>query len=402
MNLQDQLYIIKNKIFEKRNIILMIILTIIFLIFFTCLTVIEFSIENKKEITTSESTRKYYVNITEDQIEDVSNIEHIAVLKSYKYNNGTSFKVDEFSKDNEEGIIYIKPLLINSSIEIISGKTIENNNELVCSNTFYPHEYEDKISKKLFLSSKDILNKTISITSHNEELNNEKINLTIVGTYKNKYLEEANTCYVNINTYDTLASKYNGAYETYDDYGNVTGTEYAEYTDYFIIIDSNDNINQVLSSLKQMNITYDQMSYINSSTLDLIYAIPLFIGIIVIILTIFILNNFIKKKNINRIHNIGILKSTGYTNENILKLNINENIIIILISCLLSLIIYLIALNNLKYTLLAEITYSNYILNIPYILIIITILLLILLVIIIVKSNFKKIFKLDIKELLEK
>ena len=85
-----------------------------------------------------------------------------------------------------------------------------------------------------------------------------------------------------------------------------------------------------------------------------------------------------------------------------MSLNINENIFVILISAFISLCIYFIVLNNLKYTLLAEITYNNYILNIPYILIFLSLILFIFIIIKIVKLKVKKIFNLSIQSLLEK
>ena len=83
MNFKDQLFIIKNRLFEKRNIILIVVLTIIFLILFSCLTIIEMSVENKNETLNSEVARTYYIYSDEnrkDLINSISNIEHVEFI----------------------------------------------------------------------------------------------------------------------------------------------------------------------------------------------------------------------------------------------------------------------------------------------------------------------------------
>ncbi len=402
MKYKDQFFIIKDRLFETKNIVLLIIMTIIFIIIYSCLTIIDVSIENKKEILNSEDSRTYIVYPKENQIELIKNLEHIEIMTSKKYKHSRSFETSSFDNNSEKGFIRIKALLKENDIKIKKGTKISSKYELVCSNTFYPYEYDKKIYKDLFLSSKEILKKTLEIVSQNEGLNNKKINLTIVGTYENKYMEEINTCYTSVETFDEISSKYSSFSESYDEYGNLIYSTPNEYEDYILIVDSKENINNVTNYLTQNKITFDKYLILNPETLDMLYAIPLFIGIIIIIITLSILNSFISKKLNNKIHNIGILKSIGYEDKAITYLNINENIIIILISSLISLIIYYLTLSNLKYSLLSEITYNNYIFKIPFISIAILILVFILIVIMIVKSKLNKILKLSIQELLER
>lgn len=416
MDLKDQLYIIRNRLFEKRNIILIIVMTIILLILFTCLTIIQFSIENKNEILNSENTRTYkiypearideaeidYVGFTEEQINTIRKINHVELVMSEKYQFEKMFEVPFFDKGNEKGVLSIKALLKDDDIKIKKGTNIKNKYELVCSNTFYPHEYDERIYGNLFLPNNTVLNKSVTITSSNEDLKEKGISLKIVGTYENKFMEASNTCYTNIETYDEIVSKYNGYTESYDELGNLIYRENKEYRNYFIRIDSKENIDMILSSLNNMNIKYDKTFYQDSTFLSMLLSIPLFISIVIILLTLSILNNFISKKINNRIHNIGILKSLGYDEKAIKSLNANENLFLIFISTIISLLIYFISLHYLKYTLLAEVTYTNCILNIPYILIAISFIVYCIIITIIVKSKLKKIFSLSIQKLLEK
>lgn len=402
MVFKDQLFIIKNRLFEKRNIILIIVLSIIFLILFTCLSVIQFSVENKLEIFNSEVGRTYFIFPDKEQIDAIKNISYVELVVSDKYYSSSGGEIKEFDNGNQKGEIIIKSLIKEDDVKIKHGKNISNNYEMICSDTFYPHYYDDRIYSSLFVPGKKIINKEVNIVSKNEDLNRKNINLKIVGSYKNKFMEEANTCYVNMDTYDEIASKYSSWSEAYDEMGNLVERVYNEYTSYILRVDNKKNIKKVLTSLDDMGVEYQSIFELDEGFLSILYFIPSFIGIIIILLTLSILYGFISKKINNRMHNIGILKSIGYDEKTIKLLNTNENILIIIISSIISLIIYFIVLNKLKYTILAEVTYSNYILNFPYILIILSIVFFSIIIVGIVKSKIKRLFSFNIQTLLEK
>ncbi len=407
MKFNDQLFIIRNRLFEKKNIILAIVLTLIFLILFTCLTIIKFSLENKKEIRNSEFGRTYLISssseeeLTSKQIDEIKKIENVELVINNKYQNSKRFEISEFDFKNEKGIILIKPLLKDNDIKVKKGKKILDKYEMACPNIFYPHEYNERIYSNLFYSSKDLINKKLSINSENENLNNKNITITIVGIYENKYFEEANTCYVDTQTFDELTSNYMGYIESYDEKGNLISKQYTEYKDYILRIDDIKNTNNVLNSLEKLNIQYENIININFELLNILLIIPLIISVIIIILTMIILYYFIIKKNNNKINNIGTLKALGYNEKLIIDLNINENIIIIIISYLIALFLYLIIINNITYTLLVEVTYNNFILRIPYIFIILSFFFFNIFIVIIDKSNLKKILNNNIDSLLK-
>lgn len=400
MDFKDQLFIIKNRIFEKRNIILIIILVIIFLIFYSCLTAIKVSVDNKREILKSDNLRTYYIYPDENQAEQIKNIEHVELVVNNKYAAQNNIDVKEFDSKKQKSTIYIKPLIKENDIEIKKGKGLNNKYEMVCPDTFYPYEYNEKMYKNFFLPKSKYLNKTITLKSENEDYEGKEIDLTIVGTFKNKYGETANTCYTDFDTFNEISSKYGVCSYGYDIEGNLVYEDCNEYTDYILRVDKRENNKKVEKELKNMNVQFDIAGGLDPTILNMVYTVPLFVSIIVSLLTILILYNFITKKNIKRAKNIGILKAMGYEDEVIIKLNINENIIITIISAIISFIIYAIVLNNLRYTLLAEVTFNNFILSIPYLYIILTLIVTILIIILIVKSNLKKIFKNSIQDML--
>ena len=417
MSFKDQFFIIRNRLFEKRNIILLIILTIIFLALITCLTIIQFSIDNKNEISNSIDGRTYKiihesvfddvnhklidVEFTDEQIEAIKNIEHVQLVENEKYQNDDKrFEVSAFDSGAEEGVLGLKVLLNNDDIKIKKGTNLENKYELVCSDIFYPHEFYDRMYSNLFISSDEFVGKEIKIISSNEDLKDKEITLKIVGSYDNKYMETSNTCYTDRETYDELVSKYSHVIGSYDEQGNLLKEDYVGYYDYFVVIDSKDNIPFVLDELRKMNIEYSPYFYTDYTFLDSLLLIPIFVGVVVILLAFSILYNFIAKKNMSRINNIGILKAIGYDEKEIVSLNFKENVFLIIICYIISLIIYFVVLNYLTYTFLAEITYNNAILDVPYILIAILLALFIFIIYLITKSNFKKIFHYNIQELL--
>ncbi|MGN1371945.1 MAG: FtsX-like permease family protein [Candidatus Coprovivens sp.] len=416
MSFKDQFFIIRNRLFEKKNIVLLIVLTIIFLILITCLTIVQFSVNNKNRISNLADGRTYKiihevidddinhtlrdVEFTEEQIGMIKNLEHVESIVNEKYYFGSRTEVSTFDIESEEGILYLKVLLNKDDIKIKKGTNLENKYELVCSDTFYPHEFDDRMYRNLFIPSSKFIGKEIEVISSNEDLDGKSITLKIVGSYENKYMETANTCYTDMETYNEISSKYAGWVGSYDEKGNLIEKEYSKYYDYFVVIDSKDNIFSVLDELKRMNIEYYPYSYTDFTFMNMLLIIPIVIGIVVIILTLNILYSFISKKNMSRLNNIGILKAIGYDEKDIILLNFKENTILIVICYIISLLIYFVALNFLTYTFWAEITYNNVILDVPYVLIAVLLILFIFIIYLIIKSSFKKIFNYSIQELL--
>lgn len=400
MKFNDQLFIIKNKFFQRGNIIFLFIFIVILLIIFTCLTIIKFSIDNKREILNSEIGRTYYISVDENDLEKIKKINHIELVESNKYAFSKRFEIAKFDKNTEKGVVLIKALLKNSDVTIKSGNTIMKDYEMICSDVFYPHEYDNTIDSSLFLNSKEILEKEVKVKSSNEDRLGEEVILNIVGTYKNKYMEEANTCYVNIATYDKITSKYMMVTESYDEKGFLISKNYIEYKDYIIRIDNLSNEKDVIDNLKSLGVSYEQVFILDTNFINSLHMIPLFIAIVVMLLMFGILYNFIDKKINNRLNNVGILKAIGYQDKDIINLDIIENLIILIISFVSSLIIFIIIYNNLLYNLLTEITYNNYILEIPVMFILLIFIIFIFLIVIIINKIYQKILKLNIQDLL--
>ena len=400
MKFADMFFIIRKRLLEIRNIILFFIILVVFLIMFICFTIIDFSKDNENEIYNSQLGRSIYIFNSENIEEKINKIDNIEYFFSNKYDKQSRFKVEEFNNKHSEGVILIKALVSNDDVEIMSGRNISSNNEMICSHYFYPHEYDNKLYSEQFLKGKDIINKEIIVNSDNDDIIDKTVSLKIVGTYNNKYMEEANTCYVNIETYDKIVSKYSSYIVSYDEKGNIVSTKYFEYEDYIAVVDNIKNLQYVEEKLNELGIGYQILFEIDMKFVNTLYTVPLFIAIIVILIANCVIYSFITKKIYNRTNNIGLLNSFGYENKDILKIYVIENIFIVVASLIVAIIIYLLLLNYLSYTLLAEVTYNSYILEIPVLYIISTTIFVLVLIVIFTVKKCKKLMKCNICELL--
>lgn len=392
----DRFYIIKKHLFSIKNLIFMIIILILFLILFTSLTVADFSYTNKKEIINSDIGRTYILYTDSNKISDIQNINHIKYVYSNKYLFQVRLEVADFDKNEQKGIILLKPLLDSNELQILSGDKPRNKNEIVCSNLFYPYEYDKKLNNNLFYSSKDILSKNISVFSQNEEYYNEKMNFDIVGTFKNKYMEEANVCYVTIETYDLIASKYMGYTESYDEDGNLVSKKPIEYRDYFMRIDDYKNTDYVLNILNENGINYENYFYSDNQFLKALFLIPLFIIIVSLIISFALVYSFVAKKLISKLKYYALLQSFGWNKKEIIILELLENLFILIVSFIVAFVIYYLTLNYLSFNSLAELTYNNYIIKCPILFIILVFILMNLFILIVESSLIEKYLKKSI------
>lgn len=407
MSFKDQMFIVKSKLFSKRNKLLIAILTFLILVLQVCITTV-YIMNYYTKTTNARNVGLRSLQVTaqnEDQdYSIIDDIEHVKVNVSSKYHSEMSTKAEAFNNKYKDGEIIIKPLLEKDTLKIVKGTTITSNNATICSETFYPYNIyygenlTPRIFKKYVLNGDDIIGKEFTVA--NEDNPNEKVDFKIVGTYDNQNtVESINTCYIEPQIFETLKSDYNGSITTIDGDGNKT-TEYIEYKGQLVIVDDIENMPIVMSELSKLDFDFYPITEYDEETLHLITYIPIFI----IIITIFIIFNVIwnilaKKINYSK-ENFGVLKSCGYNKKQILNLTLIENIIITSISYLISLGLYLIIYTILKSTILSEFEYYNYNLPIPILLIVISFLFIQLLVFLINKHFINKVTKFTIKDLL--
>lgn len=403
MSVKNYLNYIKRRLFGWRNILFFMIILFLFLIIFACITMINFSYNFQ------ENNKKYLLNMRTlivygENEEIIDQIEHVTTNVSTRFYYGFSTKAEEFDDNNYAGEIDILPLLNNEDVKIVSGRTLENNNEAICPDTFYPYSLYNEhkimeINPTLYLQRKDILGKSFTIISRNENISDKLVK--IVGTYdSSKTLDTANTCYISYDDYDELASLYEGkTVGTYAD-GTIV-EEMFEYTGRMVRVDKYINVDVVKKELEEKGFSVFDAYVPDQQILDYMIYIPIFVSLIIIILCINLIHSFVTKKINYRLKNYGILKACGYQDKTIIKMDLCENLIIIMGAFIFSIIIYSILLGVVVKKYLIEFTYNNYFVEVPYLGIIIITLLLIFILYFFYKKYIKKCLKKNIAYLLK-
>lgn len=370
----------KRKIFQKRNIVMMIILMFLLIISFFGLT-ITWTIFNYKNnlINKNYEYRTLTINQKEKNINDdilkVGSIENVAFVGSTKYLNGSIVKVKDFDVDDLKGSIQIFPLIPGRNIKSNFDENTLEEGKIICPKKFYPHSlalssdddnFDMGIVYSKVLNGSDYIGKKVDIKSESGEQNYQ---FEIVGTYnQNESLNSINTCLVNIKDYDKLASPYSGMYEDVDIYGNEI-KEYFEYEGLMVLVDKLDNISKVKSKLIELGYNVENYFVLDNQSIFIYIYIPLLICLIVLIVCINIIYNFIVKKTKEKLRVYGIQSAVGFDNKLILNLDIWENIIVYGISFIFSFVIYYIVLQILVRTLLYEFVYNSISIDVPVMLI---------------------------------
>ena len=115
-----------------RNIISLIIISLMLVIIFVCLTIIKLSNDITKYADKSSDGRILLVSDTTD-LNLIKSNEHVIFADSDKYRFGYSFY---YGKGN---YIYIKPIIDESVIHLTSGNNVINSNDMICSKKYKIH-----------------------------------------------------------------------------------------------------------------------------------------------------------------------------------------------------------------------------------------------------------------------
>lgn len=367
---------LKRKIFQKRNIVMIIILMFLLIISFFGLT-ITMTIFNYKNnlVNKNYEYRTLTINQKEENINDdilkVGSIEDVTFVGSTKYLNGSIVKVKDFDVDDLKGTIQIFPLIPGRNIKSSYDEDTLEEGKIICPKKFYPHSlalnsdadnFDMGIVYSNVLNGEDYIGKKVEIKSESDEQNYQ---FEIVGTYnQNESLNSINTCLVNIKDYDKLASPYSGIGYGVDNEGNEI-EDYYEYEGLMVLVDKLDNLSKVKSKLIELGYNVENYFVLDNQSIFIYIYIPLLICLIVLIVCINIIYNFIVKKTKEKLRVYGIQSAVGFENKLILNLDIWENIIVYGISFIFSFVIFYIVLQILIRTLLYEFVYNSVSIVVP-------------------------------------
>lgn len=416
---------------RKENIVFGLIITLLIIILFVLITIINFSINYKKENNQYNILARTFTvtgeNKTKEELDSISNIPHVVVNVSEFYRNPFYQYAEDFDDGDMIGYLATKALILKDSLKIIDGRNIKSDNEMLIPTKFYPYgelnNGENKIHTDKMLNGKDLIGKTVTLYSdrnypekrpsmsndeYNEiweqwKANRQALTFTIVGTYDTaQQLEERNTVYVSMKAIDQLKNETRGAVAGLDADGTERFTV-LYYTDRMITVDDYKNLESVQEKLNSLGFQYNTVFQYDDKVLALIIYLPLFISLIILIMTLILIKNFISKKFNNIRYELGLLKSLGFNNKHIIKIERDENLFITAICFISAFIIftltYIILKNTLPFFATAE--FYSYTIKIPYIYLIMLSLFVLLYIFFLNKILINKHLKYNASELLK-
>ena len=327
-------YIITKNIRNKRNIFLIILFLICFiLVNFTIIYYQNHVYKINKSINDSIDGRTFLVspksniiqNMTEEEFynykydyDKINSIEHVVASFPAHVQSGYDSSLKD---DYYDGTLFLK----YGSKEILKMDVIgrkmddEERNVMICPIKFHPSSYSFENTGNLkFIDGKSLIGKKIDIMydlyEKNEKGKNvivgqKKIPFEIIGVYDNELnYEEYNTCFVGGKQ----------LYEMYDDYLGKLNSYQLYSID--VITDSAKNTSYVKGELSKLG--YNTLNKVVIDYGELLHIEMICIGIIVItsILTLGISALYIKKYVIYSSYDIALLYALGYSKKKIEKI----------------------------------------------------------------------------------
>lgn len=328
---------------HKENIYFILIMAIFTIILLTALNVyhninsfIDKSINSNIGFRTISVSPKFdYDDLGQDELSKINHVIEVyssfydsAVIESDLTINGLDGKVELLYGTN------------NTIPDIAYGTTITKKGETVCPINFYPDSsvYSSKINESKILPNEKYLNKTFNVKYYSYEFISNRLvekdefikSLKIVGFYDNKKnLNFNNQCYVLPEDMKdvrnaTIIDNLNGA------------------TPYFsVVVDDVTNVKYVENELQKLKYTnFETKNLIDSELINIISLSCLITLILVVLIVIFISGFYTKKRMINEMKFIGVLKVCGYDSKLIHQLYFYQTLIINSISSLLGFAIF--------------------------------------------------------------
>lgn len=327
-------YIITKNIRNKRNIFLIILFLICFiLVNFTIIYYQNHVYKINKSINDSIDGRTFLVspksniiqNMTEEEFynykydyDKINSIEHVVASFPAHVQSGYDSSLKD---DYYDGTLFLK----YGSKEILKMDVIgrkmddEERNVMICPIKFHPSSYSFENAGNLkFIDGKSLIGKKIDVMydlyEKNEKGKNvivgqKKIPFEIIGVYDNELnYEEYNTCFVGGKQ----------LYEMYDDYLGRLNSYQLYSID--VITDSAKNTGYVKGELNKLG--YSTLNKVVIDYGELLHIEMICIGIIVItsILTLGISALYIKKYVIYSSYDIALLYALGYSKKKIEKI----------------------------------------------------------------------------------
>lgn len=337
-----------------------------------------------------------------DIVSDLINREHIAIVYNQDYNMATGY----LNIDNKKIYVNIKPLNNIYSPKIISGRKVNDSNEMICPK-YLAKNISDLTTISDVINMKDYVDKELNLSYKKEifrdlytidTIKEYSRKIKIVGLYDDGYsMGMFYDCYMLDETLKEIVEEERIVYS--DEYlSQVKVEENGLSTS--VVVDKLENVDTVSKQLKEDGYIVERQLAMKTELLENINLISKILTIIMFlfisIIFVIYLGNMIKKQK----RDIGLYKLFGFTNRQITNIIIFKVLTIIILSIVLEgvIIMFLLEKANLEIDKILNYAYIDLKLFLaPQFIFIVFI---ILLIILISKLVMNKVCKLEVGNIL--
>ena len=356
MSIRDKLEFVKKNFFRnKKNFYVLLQFVICSLVLMLAMTFKD-NFHNLITETLSQNIgfRSLSVTVKPEESDfgenELLNVEHVVAVYSSKYD---SISLESSFKSNGmDG--YLDLLYSDNSIipDVLYGEKMDENDTgvAICPLNFYPDSraYDLFVNYDNIMNGRELIGSNFQVEYYSYKYDGESLvedkkfikDFKIVGVYDSKKtVNTFNSCY--ISSVDMKSMK--------DD------TEVSSegmYYDFVVIVDSIENISKVQSKILDLGFLDASIrSELDQKTVSTILILSDVVVAIILVVIFTLSASYIKKKIILEQHNMGILRSEGFSRKELFKLIIFEQFFINLISYFFSIILYVIIYQGIMFIL---------------------------------------------------
>lgn len=355
---------------KKRNLIIAIPIILITILLLT-INIIQYSMENYiKSLENNLTMRtissiRYSVFEYEEIIEKIENIDHVdMVIGAYEENIYGYKYCEQLKTKDADGYVKINPINTKTCPDITNGRKLQEDDKyvLIIPSKIYadiegePTRFRDIYIEKRnlnveYINGEDLVGKKITISFEASNGNTLEKQFEIIGTYDSNLYNDMSTLYAPKEIIKEINLELN--------------PDLLPELEISVVVDKIENVELVKNELisqglyeksailqeaqkgdtSETEANISRVTNINVETINIMKKLIIFL----LFASILIFLSFLITTNINKTYlsstEIGVLKAEGYTNKDIQKMTIIENIIVCIISIMVSFIVFILIIN---------------------------------------------------------
>ena len=355
---------------KKRNLIIAIPIILSTILLLT-INIIQYSMENYiKSLENNLTMRtissiRYSVFEYEEKVEKIENIEHVDMVIGEYEENIYGYKYCEQLKTKDaDGYVKINPINTKTCPDITNGRKLQEDDKyvLIIPSKIYadiegePTRFRDIYIEKRnlnveYINGEDLVGKKLTISFEASNGNTLEKQFEIIGTYDSNLYNDMSTLYTPKEIIKEINLELN--------------PDLLPELEISVVVDKIENVELVKNELiskglyeksailqeaqkgdsSETEVNISRVTNINVETINIMKKLIIFL----LFASILIFLSFLINTNINKTYlsstEIGVLKAEGYTNKDIQKMTIIENIIVCIISIMVSFIVFILIIN---------------------------------------------------------